>query len=181
MNHCDGQVLSVARDPEHSFAKQLQKKITLIEAHGVEADAHSGQYARSRFLGRMITALPNKRQIHLLPAELFAELRHCGHAIGPGLLGENIATVGLKLEHFPLGTRIFLGASSIVELTGIRTPCRKIDRFQSGLKEMLRTDATGPKYKCGVLGVVLRGGAVMPGDIARVELPLAAYSPLPAL
>lgn len=54
--------------------------------------------------------------------------------MSPEELGENITTVGLQLEQMPLRTLIQLGSSAIVELTGLRTPCVLIDRFQSGLK-----------------------------------------------
>lgn len=182
MNQCEGKVRSVARASQHRFSKQTEESITLIEGYGVVGDAHAGQYTKHRFLAGRLPFLPNKRQVHLIPAELFAELRRHGHLVAPGELGENITTVGLKLEHLPLGTRLHLGESAVVELTGIRTPCKLIDRFQKGLRQrMLRTDATGPKYRCGVLGVVAVGGRVLPGDPARAEIPAELHSPLPAL
>jgi MOSC domain-containing protein YiiM len=182
MNHCEGRVLSVARDPEHRFGKQVQPSVTLIEGYGIEGDAHAGRYAKHRFLARCLPTLPNKRQVHLIRAELLTELRKRGHIVEPGELGENVTTVGLNLEHFPLGTKLHLGKTAVVELTGIRTPCRSIDRFQSGLrKQMMRDDAAAPKYKCGVLGVVVMGGRVSPGDSARAEVPHDACPLLPAL
>jgi hypothetical protein len=54
----------------------------------------------------------------------------------------------------PLGTLIELGPMAMIELTGLRTPCVLIDRFQAGLKrQVLSWDETGPPLKCGVLGV----------------------------
>lgn len=182
MNHCDGKILSVARDSQHRFGKQVLESITLVEGHGVEGDAHAGQYVKPRFLARRLIRHPNQRQIHLLPAELFAELRESGRIVGPGELGENVTTAGLKLEQLPLGTRLHLGGAAVVELTGLRTPCGLIDRFQKGLRrEILRIDASASKYRCGVLGIVVAGGGVSPGDPARAELPGEARSPLPAL
>jgi MOSC domain-containing protein YiiM len=71
----------------------------------------------------------------------------------------------------PLGTVIRLGTTA-VELTGLRTPCVLIDRFQPGLKSrMIRKDIRGPKFKCGVLGVVRIRGRVSSGDAAWAELP----------
>src|SRR5215471_6550399 len=75
MKQWEGQVLSVARDSKHRFGKQIQESITLIEGYGVIGDAHAGHYAKRRFLGRTLTTRPNKRQVHLIPAELFIELR----------------------------------------------------------------------------------------------------------
>ncbi|MET4717237.1 MOSC domain-containing protein YiiM [Bradyrhizobium japonicum] len=46
-----------------------------------------------------------------------------GYDIGPGQLGGNITTARLDLEKMPLGTRIELGPTAVVELTGLRTPC----------------------------------------------------------
>jgi MOSC domain-containing protein YiiM len=182
MSYCEGKVLSVARDSQRRFSKQVVGSITLVEGHGVEGDAHAGQYTKHRFLPRGLIKLPNRRQIHLLSAELFAELRDSGHLVGPGDLGENVTTLGLKLEQLPLGTRLHLGGTAVIELTGLRTPCGLIDRFQNGLrKKMLRTDTIGPKYRCGVLGVIVAGGRVVAGDLARVDLLEAARSPLPLL
>jgi hypothetical protein len=81
-----------------------------------------------------------------------------------------------------LAGRLHLGGTAVVELTGIRTPCRQIDRFQRGLRQvMLRTETIGPKYRCGVFGVVLTRGRVSPGDLAIAEVPAGPCYPLPAL
>jgi MOSC domain-containing protein YiiM len=117
----------------------------------------------------------------LIRAELIDELREAGHSIGPGDLGENVTTSGVKLEHLPLGTKLHLGETAVVELTGLRTPCALIDRFQKGLRKKMTGDGIMPKYNCGVLGVVVAGGRVEPGDRARVEIPSPSFEPLPAI
>jgi MOSC domain-containing protein YiiM len=66
-------------------------------------------------------------------------------------------------------------------LTGLRTPCALIDRFQKGLRSKMISGTSAPKFRCGVLGVVLAGGRVGAGDAARVETPSQALAPLPAL
>jgi MOSC domain-containing protein YiiM len=96
---------------------------------GVEGDAHAGSFVRHRYLARRQPGFPNLRQVHLIRSELFASLREVGFEVGAGDLGENITTAGLDLERMPLGTRVALGPSAIVELTGLRTPCVLIDRF----------------------------------------------------
>jgi MOSC domain-containing protein YiiM len=97
-------------------------------------------------------------------------------------LGENITTTGLDLERMPFGTLIELGLTATVELTGLRTPCVLIDRFQAGVKrKVLSSSETGPPFKCWVLGVVRAGGAVAAGDGARVRLPASSFRALPAL
>jgi MOSC domain-containing protein YiiM len=120
--------------------------------------------------------------VHLIPSELFESLREFGYDLRPGDLGENVTTAGLDLERIPLGTRIQLGPAASVELTGLRTPCVLIDRFQAGLKRhVVSSEKAGLPFKCGVLGVVTRGGRVAAGDPARVLLPARSTQVLPAL
>jgi hypothetical protein len=178
----EGTVVAVASDRAHHFSKPLRDTIVLVEGHGVEGDAHAGPFVRHRYLARRRPRLPNLRQIHLIPGELFDEMRRFGYDLHPGELGENITTTGLDLEHLPLGSLLKLGATAAVELTGLRTPCVLIDRFRTGLKgHMTQTVASGPKFRCGVLGIVRVGGRVTAGDFARAELPSGPQQMLPPL
>jgi MOSC domain-containing protein YiiM len=113
-------------------------------------------------------------------AELFDELRAKGFRVKPGDLGENVTTSGLDLLALPTGARLHLGATAVVEVTGLRNPCVQIDRFQKGLMAAtLDTDANGnPVRKAGIMGIVLTGGDVRPGDAIRVELPGEPHQPL---
>jgi MOSC domain-containing protein YiiM len=182
MDQYEAKVFKVASDAQHGFSKPVKESIILIEGHGVEGDAHAGQYATHRFLARRRSRLPNLRQIHLIPAELFEDLRALGYMVWPGELGENVTTLGLKLEHLPLRTKLHLGRSAVVQLTGLRTPCSLIDRFQKGLKtKMLRSESSGPKFRCGVFGIVTVGGKVSSEDAATIEMPLQPWSPLLAM
>jgi len=109
-------------------------------------------------------------------------LREFSRDVRPGDLGENLTTADLELERMPLGTRIRLGPTAIVELTGLRTPCVLIERFRAGLKRhVLSSEKTGPPFRCGVLGVVRAGGRVAVGDLARVLLPEEPWPVLPRL
>ena len=64
----------------------------------------------------------------------------------------------------------------MVEVTGLRNPCNQLDGVASGLmKAVLDRDADGELVrKSGVMGVVLEGGEVRPGDPIEVELPRRA-------
>jgi hypothetical protein len=178
----EGTVVAVAADRGHHFSKPPQDRIVLVEGHGVQGDAHAGPFVRHRYLARRRPRLPNLRQVHLIPSELFATLLKAGFEVGAGDLGENISTAGLALERMPLGTLIELGPMAIVELTGLRTPCVLIDRFRAGLKRQVLSSAeTGPPFKSGVLGVVRAGGMVAAGDTARARLPSSSFRPLPAV
>jgi hypothetical protein len=182
MNSCEGKVLSVGCDSQHRFSKPVRESITFVEGYGVEGDAHAGEYAKHRVLATRLMKLPNRRQVHLIPAELFAELRETGHLVGPGHLGENVANYGIGLERLPLGTKLHFGDKVIIELTGLRTPCGQVDRFRKGLRrKMVQSDSSAPKYRCGVLGIVVSGGQLSPGDGVKVQAPLGPCCPLPAL
>jgi hypothetical protein len=166
-----GTVVAVASNAKHEFSKPIRDEITLVMDHGVEGDAHAGHFIRHRYLARTTPSRLNDRQIHLMASELFAELAANGFSIAPGQLGENVITAGLDLTRFPLGTRLRIGSSAIVELTGLRTPCVLLDRFQKGLKRAMIRQSEHPRFRCGVLGVVSATGRVMPGDPVTVDLP----------
>ncbi|KPV50781.1 molybdenum cofactor biosysynthesis protein, partial [Kouleothrix aurantiaca] len=73
----------------------------------------------------------------------------------------------------PHGTRVHIGEQAVVEVTGLRNPCGQLDQFQDGLlSAVLDRDAQGKLVrKAGIMGVVLAGGVVHPGDTIRAELP----------
>jgi MOSC domain-containing protein YiiM len=129
-----GSVVAVGSNPQHGFTKPVQRTIRLVENHGIEGDAHAGRFIRHRYLAAKMPGLLNNRQVHLMASELFAELASMGFIVTSGDLGENVTTEGLDLTSFPLGTRLRIGDSASVELTGLRT---LIDRFQKGLKRAM--------------------------------------------
>ncbi len=166
-------VLAVSRDAKHRFSKQPCDAIRLISGLGVEGDAHSGTTVQHRSRVARDPTQPNLRQVHLVHAELFDALRAAGFAVAPGQLGENVTTQGLDLLALPPGTRVLLGNDAVVELTGLRNPCVQLNRFQPGLMAaVLDRDAAGDLVrKAGVMGIVLTGGSVRPGDAIRVVFP----------
>jgi hypothetical protein len=167
----NGTVVAVASNARHEFSKPIKNEITLVANYGVEGDAHAGQLIQHRYLAKTTPLRPNDRQIHLMASELFTELAASGFNITPGQLGENVITAGLDLIRFPLGTRLRIGSSAIVELTGLRTPCTLLDRFQKGLKRAMIRQSGHPGFRCGVLGTVSATGRIMPGDPVVVDLP----------
>jgi MOSC domain-containing protein YiiM len=181
-NALQGSIVAVAANSEHRFSKPIKDTITLIEGHGVEGDAHAGRFIKHRYLEKQKPNLFNTRQVHLITSELFVHLSLLGFKVTPGNLGENMTTQGLDLERLPLGTRLHIGPLAVVELTGLRTPCGLIDRFQKGLKRvMIGAKSDFPRFRCGVLGVVNHGGVVTVGDAMRAKLPMRPSTALPAL
>jgi len=166
-------VIAVSRSASHTFSKPNREMIQLIAGLGVEGDAHSGKTIKHRFLVKKDATRPNIRQIHLIHAELFDEMSDKGYSIKPGELGENITTRGNDLLSLPTGAILNIGSDVAIEVTALRNPCKQIDDFQKGLlKEVLYKDEKGNLVrKTGVMGVILQGGEVRPGDNITVELP----------
>jgi MOSC domain-containing protein YiiM len=123
---------------------------------------------------------PNLRQVHLLHAELFDELRASGFEVAPGQIGENVTTRGVDLLGLPTGTRLHLGTHAVVEVTGLRNPCRQLDQFRPGLlaATLARDEQGALVRKAGIMGIVVVSGDVRPGDRVRVELPAPPYRAL---
>jgi len=173
-------VVAVCLRRGHHFSKTPSLSIRLLSGLGVEGDGHMGVLVKHRYDRRRDPARPNLRQVHLIPSELFDELRAKGFTIQPGDLGENVTTSGIDLAALPTGARLHLGAHAIVELTGLREPCVLMDKFQQGLKAATEArDALGRAvYKAGVMAIVVSDGEVAPGDAIDIELPEGQRRPL---
>jgi MOSC domain-containing protein YiiM len=175
-----GSVIAVSLRSGHHFSKTPGLGIRLLTGLGVAGDAHMGATVKHRSRVRKDPSAPNLRQVHLMHAELFEELRGKGFVVQPGDLGENVTTSGVDLLAFPTGTRLHLGASAIVEVTGLRNPCVQIDNFQNGLMAAtLDRDADGNLVrKAGIMSIVIADGDVQPGDAIGVEFPALPHRPL---
>ena len=68
----------------------------------------------------------------------------------------------------------------MIALTGLRNPCAQLDAFRPGLLRALSPrDALGELVRrAGVMGVVVAGGRVRPGDVIEVSLPPGPPLPL---
>jgi MOSC domain-containing protein YiiM len=168
-----GTVTAVSLSTAHRFSKPVRDRIRLLAGLGVEGDAHLGVTVQHRSRVARDPTQPNLRQVHLIQAELFEELGVVGFQVAPGELGENITTRSIDLLALPRGARLHLGATAVVEVTGLRNPCHQLDDFQPGLTAaVLGRDAQGNLIrKAGIMGVVLTSGEVLAGDPVRVELP----------
>ena len=176
-------VISVSSRAGHHFSKTPKLSIRLIAGLGVEGDGHAGATVKHRSRIQRTPEQPNLRQVHLIQSELFDELGDAGFAVRPGDLGENITTKGIDLLALPAEARLRLGASVIVEITGLRTPCIQIDRFQKGLMAAVTDrDTTGRLVgKAGIMAIVVEGGDVSPDDAIEVQWPAEPFRPLQAI
>ena len=174
-----GTVVAVSRSSTHGFSKVPQPEITLLEGLGVEGDAHAGVTVQHLYRIKLDRRAPNLAQVHLLPVELFDEMAALGYTLEPGALGENVLTQGLDLAAMPTGATFHIGGT-LLEISGIRDPCRKIEALGKGLTKAMfgRTSGGGLLRKAGIMAVVRRGGTVRPGDPIVVALPSPPHRPL---
>ena len=168
-------VEAVSTGSSHGIGKETEEVIRLIAGHGVEGDVHAGATVKHRSRVRRGEGdEPNLRQVHLIHRELHDELAGQGFpTIAPGQMGENVLTSGVELLSLPTGARLRLGNEAVVEVKGLRNPCKQLNEIAPDLmKAVLDRDADGEVVrKSGVMGVVVAGGEVRPGDPIEVELP----------
>ena len=173
-------VVAVHSKTSHAFSKDAQGSIVLAQGQGVVGDAHFGVTVKHRSRVAKDPTQPNLRQVHLLHAELLQELAAAGLQVLPGQMGENVTTMGLPLLDLSSGTRIRIGETAVIEITGLRNPCSQIESFKSGLlAAVLGKSPNGALIrKAGVMGIVVTDGAVHPGDEMVVVLQPSEFTPL---
>ncbi len=173
-------VIAVASDSGHNFSKPTCESITLIAGIGVEGDAHAGVTVQHLSRIAKTPDEPNLRQVHLIHAELLDELAERDFNVLPGQMGENITTRGVDLLNLPRGTLLNIGDTAVIEITGLRNPCRQINGIQDGLmKAVLAKDENGNLIrKSGAMAIVLTGGIVKAGDEIKIALPEGEHQPL---
>ena len=176
-------IIGLARDDIHRVAKQPCERIRLVAGLGVEGDAHAGLTMQHRSRWVKQRSVPNLRQVHLIHAELFDDLAAKGFEVVPAQMGENVTTIGIDLLGLSAGTRLRLGGEALIELTGLRNPCFKLDGLASGLMQAVLEKRPGKTLirKAGVMAVVVGSGEVRVGDAIAVIHTPATHIPLVAV
>ena len=176
MSETTATVVGVSSKETPGIPKTRREQVTLVAGLGVEGDYHAGAFVRHRSRAAQTPDLPNRRQVHLMHSELFDEVAALGVTVTPGQMGENITTRGLALLDLAPGARLHIGGSAVVEVTGVRNPCNQLDAVDERLLGLvaLKCDDGSIIRKAGVMGIVVEGGIVRPGDAIRVEMPAGA-------
>lgn len=176
MPDVDAKVVSVNSKETPGVGKIPRDEVMLVAGHGVEGDYHAGAHVRHRARARTNPLQPNMRQVHLVHSELFDEMAALGITVTPGAMGENITTRGLALLDLAVGTKLHLGDSAVVEITGLRNPCNQLDAVDERLlsKVIEKLPDGSMMRRAGIMGIVLAGGPVRAGDAIRVEAPAGA-------
>lgn len=175
-----GEVVSVNSSPTGGIGKERRREIVLVANHGVEGDFHAGANVKHRSRVARNPDEPNLRQVHLVHAELFDEVGKLGIVVQPGQMGENITTRGLPILELTVGARLHIGERAVVEITGLRNPCKQLNDIDERLLgEVARKLEDGSILRrAGIMGIVLEGGVVRAGDAIRVDAGAGAVKAL---
>jgi len=138
----DGRIVAVSVSLKKGVKKTNILLGNLIENHGLEKDAHAGDW---------------HRQVSLLAIESIVKIQKKGLDVRPGDFAENITTEGITLYELPVGTRMKLGKEALVEVTQIGKECH--DRCAI-YKQV--GDCVMPRE--GIFVKVLKGGAIGAAD-----------------
>ena len=104
----------------------------------------------------------SKRQVLLVDKETLDAMN-----LQPGILRENITTIGLNVNGLTIGERLRIGLA-LLEVSAVCTPCDQLERIRPGL----RREIYGRR---GMLCRVLEGGRIRTGDtIERLALAASA-------
>jgi MOSC domain-containing protein YiiM len=141
-----GKVLAVCVSEHKGERKKNIGQGVLIENHGLEGDAHAGDW---------------HRQVSLLAMESIKKMQEKGLDVGPGDFAENLTTEGIDLVSLPIGTKLKIGEQALGEVTQIGKKChnRCAIYYQAG-------DCVMPRE--GIFIRVLQGGPVKVDD--RIEV-----------
>lgn len=141
-----GRVVAICTSEEKGTLKNEVTEAELKINHGIEGDAHAGNW---------------HRQVSLLAIEKIEEFRAKGIEVEFGAFGENIVTEGINLSTLPVGTKLKLGEEIILEVTQIGKTCHNdcAIRKQVG-------DCIMPRE--GIFAEVISGGKLFPNDVIDV-------------
>ena len=103
------------------------------------------------------------RAVSILGIEAIRRVAAEGHPIGPGTTGENLTIEGLDIAALPVGTRLAVGDTVVLEISKPTTPCQTIRHsFIGGRIARLSIDLH--PHDSRMYARVLVEGPVRPGD-----------------
>ena len=135
-------IVSIAISKKKGTPKTPVSEAFISKDHGLEGAAHAGKW---------------HRQVSFLSSESIESAKSQGLDVTFGDFAENIASTGIDWKTLPLGTRVRLGESVLVEITQIGKECH--DRCAI-YKQV--GDCVMPRE--GIFVKVLKGGTIGPED-----------------
>ncbi|MDR2491466.1 MAG: MOSC domain-containing protein, partial [Spirochaetaceae bacterium] len=148
-------IVAVCLSEKKGTAKHNVGSARFIEGHGIEGDAHAGNW---------------HRQVSLLSFQKIEDFRARGGQVTDGDFGENLVVDGIDFSALPVGTR-FRAGSVLLEMTQIGKECHHHCAIFHRVGDCIM-----PRE--GVFARVLVGGVISAGDeIVAAESGWPAASP----
>lgn len=147
MKSDSGVVVSVNVSEATGTRKTPVPRAELRFGHGLVGDAHAGEW---------------HRQVSLLSVTSIEKMRRARLELAPGDFAENLTVSGLDVWALPVGTRLRIGDSIVLEVTQIGKECH----LGCDIRRQVG-DCVMPRE--GIFARVIAGGLVRPGDAVRVE------------
>jgi Uncharacterized protein conserved in bacteria len=136
-----GTVIAVCISEKKGIAKRPVESGLLVVDHGLEKDAHAGNW---------------HRQVSLLSFEKIEDFKKRGATVRHGDFGENLVVSGIDFVALPVGTRLTVG-DALLEISQIGKECHTRCAIYHTMGECIMPTQ-------GVFATVLRGGPVKAGD-----------------
>ena len=135
-------IVSISISKKKGTPKTQVNATLLVANHGVKGDAHAGKW---------------HRQVSFLSSENIENARRRGLDVAFGDFAENISTSGIDWKTVPIGKRVRLGGSAMVEITQIGKTCHNkcAIYYKAG-------DCIMPRE--GVFAKVIHEGRIVCGD-----------------
>lgn len=138
-----GIIEAVCISEKKGMVKQAQEQVELKKDWGICGDAHAGRW---------------HRQVSLLAGESIDQVKNIIPSLKDGAFAENLITRGINLDSLPIGSRLRVGESVVLQITQIGKECHN-----SGCAIKKATgDCIMPRE--GIFAKVLEGGYVEPNN-----------------
>jgi len=140
-----GKIVALSISEKRGIPKTNVETARLVENHGIEGDAHAGDW---------------HRQVSLLAVESIAKMQAKGADVHPGNFAENITTEGIDIPNLQIGDRLTLGTAEL-EIIQIGKECHAHCAIYQQVG-----DCVMPRE--GVFARVIKGGELKVGDGVEV-------------
>lgn len=138
-----GIIEAVCISEKKGMVKQVQEQVELKKDWGICQDAHAGTW---------------HRQVSLLAGESIDRVKEIIPSLKDGAFAENLVTRGIDLGTLPIGSKLRVGESVVLQITQIGKECHN-----SGCAIKKATgDCIMPRE--GLFAKVLEGGYIEPNN-----------------
>ncbi len=143
-----GTVKAVCTSKKKGTEKQAVERIHVRPNHGIDGDAHGGNW---------------HRQVSLLSYDKVKAFNQRGANVGHGAFGENLVVEGVDFKTLPVGSRFLVGTAEL-RMTQIGKECHSHCAIYKRMGECIMPHE-------GVFAEVLKEGDIAAGDELTVIFP----------